>query len=215
MLLNDEGGSRQKNLLVVCICFLVFIMSLILGNVHYDTNDDAIYNMIAAGAYGEPSQYLIWINIVYGYFLKALYCICPVINWYLWVFEVANFLGITVLCLILTHSFTIVPTITLTAIINYFLYEEFYIGLQFTQNAAFHGIVGLSILLYALYHGKKDKWYRVLATIFVAYGFCLRPLAVAMIVPFFLVPIFREFLRGGGTDNGYHLYSIILPLCQW
>lgn len=195
MLSNDEGGSRQKNLLIVCLCFVVFVVSVIFGNVRYETNDDTVFNLIAAGAYGEPSQYLLYLNIIYGYFLKMMYFLVPVVNWYLWMFLIADFCGVVALCLIFSSKLKTIPALALTAGINFILYDDFYLNVQFTKIAAFNGIVGLSLLLWAVYHKNHERMFRLAAVFFLGFGLCIRPLAVAMIFPFFLMPFTHEFIK--------------------
>ena len=64
-------------LMVLCIYALVWI----LFGVRYEVNDDAILSNIAAGAYGRDTQYLVYINILIGWFLKPFFTLLPGLNW--------------------------------------------------------------------------------------------------------------------------------------
>ena len=59
----------------------VYALVWLAFGVRYEVNDDATLCNIAAGAYGEDSQYLVYINILIGYFLKPFYCVLPGGNW--------------------------------------------------------------------------------------------------------------------------------------
>ena len=67
--------SKKKWAILSGISLLYFILCVFFGNLRYVTSDDAIMNMVAAGAFGSPSQYLIFNNIVIGYFLKFMYAV--------------------------------------------------------------------------------------------------------------------------------------------
>ena len=86
------------------ISLLYFLSCILLGKLYYSTNDDTIMNMIAAGAYGESSQYLIYNNIIFGYILKVLYTIIPGINWYLWVYLFFNLLSVITISAVISDD---------------------------------------------------------------------------------------------------------------
>ncbi len=74
--LNSMKNESRKNelikfLVISFISVIIFILSITYGEIRYETNDDAIINMIAVGAYGEPSQYLVRYGILLGYFAKG------------------------------------------------------------------------------------------------------------------------------------------------
>ena len=54
----------KKRAIVSIVCILTWMFVLMISSVHYTTCDDTHLNLIAAGAYGPESQYLIHINIL-------------------------------------------------------------------------------------------------------------------------------------------------------
>lgn len=74
----------DAGLLAACTCMALFWLCacVFLIGMRYEVNDDACLSNIAAGAFGEESQYLIYSNILFGYLCKALLWIWPGANWY-------------------------------------------------------------------------------------------------------------------------------------
>ena len=64
------------NIVMALIAIFVFVPG-------YETNDDFTMGVISSGAYGhEYSPFLVFTNLVYGYFLKFLGYIWGSLNWY-------------------------------------------------------------------------------------------------------------------------------------
>ena len=126
----------------ICLFFIVC------GNLNYETNDDELLNLIAAGAWGfKSSQYLVYQNIVLGYVFKMLYTVLPCLNNYAIFFIICN-----VVCVVLlayrfgkTHS-TAVSILFVTGLCI-LLKADFFETIQYTKNAFLYAAVGWIYLL--------------------------------------------------------------------
>ena len=181
--------NSKKCAAVSGISVLYFVLCIVFGVLKYSTNDDAIMNMIAAGAYGSPSQYLIYNNIVIGYALKIMYTVIPFVNWYLWMYLVFNLLSVIVVCLVLTDRISIRYTVLVTVLVNLLLSYDFYSEIQFTQSSTFYAIAGASLILLLMFKEKKSIPLMVLGTVLVAMGVGARALGVGIMLPFLFFAI--------------------------
>ena len=48
----------------------------------YGSNDEFTLAAIASGAYGEYTQYFIYLHSGFGWILKLFYSLVPAVNWY-------------------------------------------------------------------------------------------------------------------------------------
>ena len=77
----ENHRARLNALIALGMVLAVYALVWLAFGVRYEVNDDATLCNIAAGAYGEDSQYLVYINILIGYFLKPFYWVLPGVNW--------------------------------------------------------------------------------------------------------------------------------------
>lgn len=182
---------------------------IICGNLTWETNDDELFNLIAAGAYGfSNSQYLIFINIIYGWMVKMLYYLFPSLNAYLFFMLGLNSFFIICLCLELTENLSVFHSIFVTILINLFLRLNYFSILQFTKNAFLYTIVGCLLILNGI--KKKSILKTCLGYLGIILGFCVRWESCIFIVPFFL--LFLGFhLARSKSRKSYILPLIILP----
>ena len=176
--------SKKKWAILSGISLLYFILCVFFGNLRYVTSDDAIMNMVAAGAFGSPSQYLIFNNIVIGYFLKFMYAVIPFVNWYLWLYLSFNLLSIIVICVVITDKLPMHASILLTVLINLLFAYDFYSFIQFTQSSALYGVAGIALIFAQIFNEKKSKILMVIATAIIAMGVGARLAGVCMVAPF-------------------------------
>lgn len=126
----------------------------------YETDDDFAMGLIQTGVYGEEyKQYLIFSNIIYGYFLKLLsYCV-PSINWYI----VLQYLLISFSYSILFYLLSKKTNFSIAFLSNmslwcFIIYAEIrYI--QFTRTAFITCITGLILLIYGVINCSKKATY--------------------------------------------------------
>jgi hypothetical protein len=190
--MKKRGVSAKiiKILIVTVLSAAVWIISILYGGIHYETNDDTVINLIAAGAFGKPSQYLIYTSALMGYGIKVLYWIFGSINCYLWCYLVLNLLAVIAIVYILTEDIGYVGTALCALLVNVILAKDLYISLQYTKNASLYGAVGFLLLVSFLDRGGK-KWLRLLAgTMFIALSFSSRKESFFFLVPFGLAALF-------------------------
>ncbi len=192
---KDESsfkGLRKNNTAAavsVLICIVCFAAHLILGRCRYEINDDMRLNLIAAGAFGEDSQYLIFPNILYGFFLKFLYRLFPWANWYLWVMLLANFCGITSLSLFFSGGKNASPIRAAAAslLVNWLLCEQLYNSIQWTKNVSFYTILFYFFLLW--YLQRKEKRFLIPAAGYLFLAIAIRKSCFLFLSPFGILAV--------------------------
>lgn len=174
----------KRYILITAISLIFFLSTIILGLLKYSTNDDTIMNLIAAGAFGESSQYLIYNSIIIGYILKFLYIAIPGVNWYLWMYLCFNLMAVIALSVVFSNGRSLFTTAAITTAINGILAYDFYSEIQFTQNASLYAVVGCIIIFSLLYKGKKSVFGIVAGTVFTTMAVMVRLTAAGLAIPF-------------------------------
>ena len=176
---------KKKRYLSISLISLVFFLAcIILGRLKYSTNDDTIMNLIAAGAFGESSQYLVYNNIIFGYVLKVLYTMIPGVNWYLWSYLIFNLFSVIVISAVLTDGFSLPVTAFITSALNLLFAYDFYTEIQFTQNASFYAIAGCVLLLSLVLKRKRSIPGIVTSTLLISMGVMARAAGAGIVLPF-------------------------------
>lgn len=141
--------------------FAVMAMVLPLG---FEENDDVAMAMIANGSYsGAPDGHLVFINILYGWVIAALYSWTTAIEWYTLAFAVLQILSMSVLAYcILTMPNRSRWERVLWMILLYVLWARMIVALQFTTTA---GVVCLAGCMLLLRERKRARWTGVLLVI--------------------------------------------------
>lgn len=208
-----DTNNVFKMIIVVGISLVMWILSILYGGLSYETNDDATINLIAAGAYGEGSQYLIYTSALIGYGLKALYAVFGGVNCYLWFYLVFDLLAVVAVCAVVSRDMGYLGTAAVSLLVNVVLSHELYIHLQYSQNASVFGAVGFLILLVYLQRNGKNRWQLFLATLFLALSFSARKESFFFLVPFGLAAIFFEVLPYGFKKEKRKLMlSLLIPV---
>lgn len=199
--------DKRNTFIVIAVTFCMFLLSVVFGGLMYETNDDVEMNMIAAGAYGPASQFLIFSNILLGYFIKLLYMLIPGINCYLWMYLALNLICVVMICLVLTErSDNPLAVFATSLIVNIVLARNVFIEIQFTKNAALY-VVCATLLIASALLGQKGKWKLIAATVFMAFGVCSRYESFLSMLPFILVAL-GYVLVTEGIDKKKLLYLI-------
>jgi len=165
---------RTKLLSCLSKPFNIFILSLIINIIlfalffcfispHFQTNDDNAMMDIASGVRtGQPSEYLIFINVIVGKLLVFLYSAFTNINWYPSLFYFIHFVSITVIfyCLLVKNK----NIYSISIYLLMFSFFELYLltNLQFTTTAFIVGASGL-ILFFTFLDIKGKGLYFAIA----------------------------------------------------
>jgi len=141
-------------ILPVLINVILFSLLFLFIYVRYQTNDDSGIEAVVSGIkMGEPSEYLVVINIVLGKILVLLYSNFPNVNWYPIMLYLLHFLSFTIIlhCILKKKNLMSLSIYLLV----FSLFELFLLAnLQFTTTAAVTGISGM--LLVFTYIDSKD-----------------------------------------------------------
>lgn len=137
----------------VWVNILILVVTLVFFRFVYIENDDQAMNFIAAGAFGSNSEYLVFINILYGYVLKFLYSINENVNWYVISMYGLMLLDWIVIGTVLFKKAYQNKSLMQGAIIFFILWTFSNFGyrfLQFTHVSAITCIAGFLVLI--------DEW---------------------------------------------------------
>ncbi len=118
----------------------------------YQTNDDAIMNMVAAGQVItlEPDEHLFCTNVIIGKLLKSLYLRYPDFSWYGWYLVATQWIA----TIALVYCF-LQPNYSRSRLFYFLLYFltagiYFIVNLQFTTTAMLSVLAGVMLLLLIL-----------------------------------------------------------------
>ena len=183
------------------ITFIVMLFTALVLGAQYQVNDDYAMTLGVAGAYGTPSELMIFTNTLLGIMLKALYTAAPLINWYFWMHFFVLFLAGTAFLFLVLETvpgrlrFLIAVLFAGTAILPDILF------MQFTMQAYYCLIAGFGLFTCALLRPElKERRAKcaamlVLAALFCLLGVMIREMTALTIAPFFLAVV------------GYRLYK--------
>jgi hypothetical protein len=153
--LGRRAPLRFAMLTVVMLLGLVFSIF----EPGFDTNDDAVMNMIVAGkGYGlVPDEHIVFSNVSLGFMLKHLYLAMPWMPWYGGYLLLVHFLAnVTVLYCAVRPGYT---RLRLRLFLLYFATAGLYLinNLQFTSSAFLAGQSGLLLMLLAVRMGPVEQ----------------------------------------------------------
>lgn len=143
----------------------------------FEENDDVMMCMIANGSYGgTPDFHLVYINVLYGMMLAALYSLTPLLEWYTFSFAVLQILSMTCIAyFVLTLENRARWERVLWLIILYVLWARVIVALQFTTTAGLVSVAGCVMLL-------RDSWQsRWTGVILVIIGALIRFMAAGLV----------------------------------
>ena len=188
--------SRKKRCLFAFFLMLaLFIPYALFEPFTSDTNDDTAMNLIAAGAFGENSQFLVYSNIIYGCILKALSALIPSVNWYLTLQLVFNalaaaFIGFSLAYFIKSHM--LIPVLIL---LHFHVALDHYRSLQFTRNAYLYAICGIVLLTLACISSTHRIKLCLISLFFLLLSFMTRAESFYLMIPFALLMLFFRMLN--------------------
>lgn len=123
---------------------ILFIALAIILPIKFEDNDDIVMLLFASGQYtGIPEFRLVFINSIFGYFLKTLYTLTNKIEWYSVIFSIIHIISTS---LILWKLFKTKSTLIwklLFAIIFITFQARLITQFQFTTTAAIVSLAGL------------------------------------------------------------------------
>ncbi|MFY8000601.1 MAG: hypothetical protein ACOVSW_18555 [Candidatus Kapaibacteriota bacterium] len=124
----------------------------------FNTGDDKAMMLLAAGKLIalEPTEYLIFINILLGHLLKGLYTIFPHISWYPLLLITGLFAGYTAMLYAILKRRANYGVVALYASAFAIIGGYMLLELQFTMTATVLGFGGIALLLLPVEKAEMD-----------------------------------------------------------
>lgn len=180
----------------------VFLIFACFSPIRFETNDDVMMLMISSGAYsGTPDFHLVFINVIYGLLVKALYIFLPGLEWYTILFCLLHIISFSLIFWIYSKRLTTAFGQLLLLLLLLVLQSRFVIGFQFTTTAAVVAYAGL--LLYF----ERGKYIRIVGLLLFFIGSLVRfdaaMLCLGVYAPVMMFPLSgrirskRQFLQTG------------------
>lgn len=136
------------------ILLFIFLFINIFLTPHYETNDDFGMMSIVSGLYtGDPSEYIIFQNILMGFLYKYLYLYIPNIHWYPLFMELMQFFAFWKILSFLNSLDRHKVVILIANIITFSFFIEFTYYLQFTKVAFTLSFAGILLII-----SHKSSW---------------------------------------------------------
>ncbi len=165
------------------VCFTCYLTL----RLKYETNDDTYMNLIAAGAFGKESQYLLWMNICYGFLLRFLYMLLPFVNWYLLLLLGISIISVATISYFLAENTSTWGAACITFAINLLLMHDLYVEINFTKAAGICTIASGMLLLKGLKSAKLR--FSVVGTVLILLAISIRYVCALMLLPYMLIYI--------------------------
>ena len=160
-------GIRGLKYIVLAANVVFFALAAWILPMGFEENDDVMMAMIANGTYsGAPDFHLVYINVLYGAVLAALYRLTTAVEWYTLSFVVLHIIAMSVL----VYSVLTIPNRArwervLWLIVLYVLWARIIVALQFTTTA---GLVCLAGCMLLLRESKRARWSGVVLVVIAA-----------------------------------------------
>jgi len=154
-------NSLSKNEFVLASLFnlILFTLFFLVFTPFFETNDDYGMMQIASGLrYGEPTEYLVYINVIWGFLLKILYQNFASLNWYTILFYLVHFFSMTVFLYVLLKQSQSLYSYFLYSLL--FVFFEVYLlaNLQFTTTSMVAGCSGIILLISLVSGWQHPRW---------------------------------------------------------
>ncbi|MCX7735835.1 MAG: hypothetical protein N2319_03890 [Candidatus Kapabacteria bacterium] len=171
-ILSSLKGFLQKflqekpflfSLVLNTILFAFFFISL---TPNFNTNDDYELLSIVAGRYGEPSEMMVFTNVIIGKILVSLYKFNIHIPWYSLYLIFGIFISNIVLTYLLFKFQPNLLTLFFSILLSLFFIIINYINIQYTIVAGLLMLSGMSLLFSSNFMNKTTKFSKYLIYFF-------------------------------------------------
>lgn len=155
MMKKERLSVRQTQCLFLAFHVLVVVYAVFFLHPFYGSNDEFSLSAIASGAYGDPTQYFIYIHSGFGWILKAFYLLVPGINWYTLVMYGMIFLSLSAVGCVWIRREQRTGAV-LAAMLVLACAQPLYVEFQYTKTAAVVTAAGY-VLLFCTQDFKREK----------------------------------------------------------
>ena len=206
--------KKSSSILAISLLlnFILFSIFFIFVTPKFDTNDDIAMMDIASGLRtGEPSEYLVYINILIGKIFVALYSWSSVINWYPFLFYLIHFTAMSAICFCILKNTRNIYGFILYALIFSFFEIYFLSNLQFTTTALLSGFSG--VFLYLTHNDEKNKRYYVaiiISILLILTGALIRKETFFLVMGVSLILFIFKFLEKPSWKIPVYLVIVVI-----
>lgn len=206
--------NDKKNVLIAFAINAIFLLLVIMFcDMKYEVSDDFIVDSILSGAYGNGyDEHLLFSNILYGYFLKLLYQLIPVVSWYFVAQIAICFCSLwAVSYIILQKNNSYIGILVIIIFVSFFS-DDLYILVQFTKTAVVAICAGGALMLYGIWRCKKRRNIEILLGGGLALlGSMVRFNAMYIALVFLAIIMFRYIYQSCKIDRDrFKIFSAIL-----
>lgn len=138
---------------ILVAAFFAYVICCL--GIWYRTNDDAIISNIAFGSYGPDRVHLVYVNIIYGMLLRALFFINENLNWFMLSQLFLLYISASTLTYYGLKRFGRIKGLLISATLILAFGSSVLYRIQYTQTGALAICAGLIVLFENL--GKKSK----------------------------------------------------------
>jgi len=203
---KDKTITSKTSLVLTLSLSILFITSG--PKVIRETCDDLGYMLIAAGAFGPDSQYLLYPNPILGYILKLFYYLIPQMNWYLFFQYFFNVISCASLVYIFSDKTKGLLKLLLPILLGIYTSHDFFLSVQFTVNSFIYIITGF-IIIFESINSEKAK-YSSFGIFLIILSFLTRWNCALFILPFCIVMMIY-YSVSYNTSNPRYLLRKIYP----
>ena len=213
----------RKRKYAVGLMFLINIVVLlwvVFGyGLSWEVDDDPTMAAILAGAFGEPSAYIVYGNIVLGYLLKILYQLPGnIINWIIIFYYVAMFTSFVGIGYVFIKKGGAAYGSILYYSLLLLLCHGFYLTVNFTRVSGLVVAGGYLLFLYSITEETIKKWEKILieviGALLIIYGSMTRFMPFLMIsaivVGFFWDLFFKDWKKSKSMNLLGRKYGLIV-----
>lgn len=148
-------SSAQLKGLFLIFHILMMAYAVVFLHPYYGSNDEFSLAAIASGAYGEYTQYFIYIHSGFGWLMKLFYTLLPGLNWYTFLMYGMIFLSLTAVGFRWIrrsgHVGAVMSVMLVMACV-----QPLYVEMQYTKTAAVATAAGY-VLLFMSRSFSKDQ----------------------------------------------------------
>ncbi len=190
---------KDRLFFTLAVNLTALLSALLLFRPFFEENDDSSIALIAEGAFGQRSPYLIYTNILYGRLLSLLYALVPSVRWHSVLQYIFAFLA---LCAITWLLAGYKGGRALSCLILLSSFYEVYVSLQYSKISMLSALSGY-LLLISHIRGRtcsseagpfRPKTPLIIGFILIIFGFILREDGFLLASIFALIIIAADFL---------------------
>lgn len=212
----EKKRYKLNNCVLAFSLNAIFLMLVILFcDMKYEVSDDFIVDTILSGAYGNGyDEHLLFSNILYGYFLKFLYQLLPVVSWY-FVGQIAIcFCALTAVTYVILEKNNRYIGILVSIVFVSFFSDDLYILVQFTKTAAAAACAGGALLLYGFWEcDKKCRITIVLGAVLALVGSMIRYSTIYIALVYLVIMFLKYVWENRSNENLIKKGIVSLVLC--